>query len=362
MLLPPPSTLIQLNITQKQKLVNMDVNSLKAFSSGDVQHIWEEIKTLYSRSTTSSCKKAHTKEISTVDSDSESQQNVLKINDTHRTGRTKDSTVNKYDDTIPLSASPDITDMDSAEYSNNAASRRDTNSKEMFALLTKLKHVLSYPQIPKLVEPNSSSMQAPKSSTTAVRGRPSGPLLDINGKNGTRLGRRGRHYSEVWQEEDYLEPLSASTQKFQPLSDWGQLLRNYSDNHDGYYRDWLLQTYRGKLEVLRTSKSFKKRRKSDSRMRDSRVLHEDEQRDTLKVLHIFSSTSKYLKMYNFECHDCSCCHRLCLFRYNIRRLGESVAGLHVTKQTTVSFTPPVHPLQWSIHRAIISSSSTPYMS
>ena len=85
-----------------------------------------------------------------------------------------------------------------------------------------------------------------------------------------RLGKRGRRYREVWEEEDYLSSLllnrpslppqgtagsrsgtgntkqtktekgkeTVSVRSLQPLEDWSELIQSYSDTHDGYYRDW----------------------------------------------------------------------------------------------------------------------------
>ena len=99
-----------------------------------------------------------------------------------------------------------------------------------------------------------------------------------NGRNGSsdyhslRLGKRGRRYREVWEEEDYLSSLllnrsppppppqgtasaktgsagstktrtgtgkeTASLLSLEPIEDWSELIHSYSDTHDGYYRDW----------------------------------------------------------------------------------------------------------------------------
>ena len=50
----------------------------------------------------------------------------------------------------------------------------------------------------------------------------------------TRLGRRGRHYQDLWEEEAFI----SRTQQgaiFTPLQDWADLLPGYRDNHDGAY-------------------------------------------------------------------------------------------------------------------------------
>ena len=54
------------------------------------------------------------------------------------------------------------------------------------------------------------------------------------------LGKRGRLYSDVWSEEEYLS-ISESNRGVcpkGPLTDWSQLMKNYSDTHDGLYVQW----------------------------------------------------------------------------------------------------------------------------
>lgn len=52
------------------------------------------------------------------------------------------------------------------------------------------------------------------------------------------LGKRQRFYLDQWVEEDYLEK-SKQMHLFTPMRHWGDLLNNYSDNHDGFYREWM---------------------------------------------------------------------------------------------------------------------------
>ncbi len=281
----PPPVLVKLNLTQEPKnIVNMDLNSLKAFSSGDGQYIWEEMKNAYINSTIKSSKKAR---VFKLDTSSTLQKDDTESNPITVTDQSKS---NKYDDIIPLSVclvSPDSTDIDNVEHPYSTGSQRDFKSKELLSLLTNWKHIFSYPHTAKIISNNKSSKQVSKSAT-AVRGRNGAPPLEIaTTKNETLLGRRGRHYSDVWQEEDYLESLSVPmpSGKFQPLSDWNQFLRNYNENHDGYYREWLLQTYRNRLDALKSSKSFKKRRKNATGMLGSFVANDDEKQDILKVFY-----------------------------------------------------------------------------
>jgi hypothetical protein len=54
------------------------------------------------------------------------------------------------------------------------------------------------------------------------------------------LGRRGRDYDDVWREEDFIEKSGLGARGLRPLRDWSELLNNYSDSHDGYYREWAI--------------------------------------------------------------------------------------------------------------------------
>lgn len=58
------------------------------------------------------------------------------------------------------------------------------------------------------------------------------------GSSSAILGKRQRFYLDQWVEEDYLEK-SKQTHLFTPMRHWGDLLNNYSDNHDGFYREWM---------------------------------------------------------------------------------------------------------------------------
>ena len=52
-------------------------------------------------------------------------------------------------------------------------------------------------------------------------------------QNSAILGKRQRFYLDQWVEEDYLEK-SKQMHLFTPMRHWGDLLNNYSDNHDGF--------------------------------------------------------------------------------------------------------------------------------
>ena len=65
------------------------------------------------------------------------------------------------------------------------------------------------------------------------------------------LGKRGRLYDEIWDEEDFLKRKLCLLEKcndfdslvpFRPktILNWNQILNNFSDDHDGTYVDWLL--------------------------------------------------------------------------------------------------------------------------
>lgn len=52
------------------------------------------------------------------------------------------------------------------------------------------------------------------------------------------LGKRGRYYHDLWEEEDFVARQPAVGKAMKPLTDWSALLADYSDSHDGYYREW----------------------------------------------------------------------------------------------------------------------------
>lgn len=52
------------------------------------------------------------------------------------------------------------------------------------------------------------------------------------------LGKRGRKYSEVWEEEKFLSKMGL---KCAPLTDWADLIYNYHDDFDGSYRELMIK-------------------------------------------------------------------------------------------------------------------------
>jgi hypothetical protein len=54
------------------------------------------------------------------------------------------------------------------------------------------------------------------------------------------LGKRGRAYVDTWDEERYLRKEGYDENGIQVLDDWDELFRDYSDSHDGVYREWQL--------------------------------------------------------------------------------------------------------------------------
>lgn len=103
-----------------------------------------------------------------------------------------------------------------------------------------------------------------------------------------RLGRRGRHYAEVWQEEDYIASsvtgLDHTKRKAhrlrggfeQILTSWQDIFVNYSENHDGYYRDWFLNHLSQRDCKMSNSKSLKKRKKKRLNGKGSSGIYDDE--------------------------------------------------------------------------------------
>lgn len=79
-----------------------------------------------------------------------------------------------------------------------------------------------------------------------------------------RLGKRGRYFLDVWDEEDFVSRMKGPT-RLRPLQKWEDLFKpGYSDNHDGCYRDWLLgQQEAAKTRIHDAQLKKSKRRSSD---------------------------------------------------------------------------------------------------
>lgn len=62
------------------------------------------------------------------------------------------------------------------------------------------------------------------------------------------LGYRGRYFNDVWDEE----ALSKKRKQLEVVGDWRALFNDYSESHDGHYRDWSIRitpTLRHRLRV-----------------------------------------------------------------------------------------------------------------
>jgi hypothetical protein len=57
------------------------------------------------------------------------------------------------------------------------------------------------------------------------------------GKGVLRIGTRGRKYTDVWNEEDFLYKTRQES-LLCTVSDWSSMMSSYSDTHDGAYREW----------------------------------------------------------------------------------------------------------------------------
>mmetsp|Transcript_13070 Transcript_13070/g.19710 ORF Transcript_13070/g.19710 Transcript_13070/m.19710 type:complete len:656 (+) Transcript_13070:26-1993(+) len=65
-----------------------------------------------------------------------------------------------------------------------------------------------------------------------------GSSLSTSGYRSRMLGKRGRLYDDQWGEEDYMYKYGA---RCKYVSNWDELLKDYCDDHDGCYIDWLLE-------------------------------------------------------------------------------------------------------------------------
>jgi len=79
----------------------------------------------------------------------------------------------------------------------------------------------------------------------------------------TLLGKRGRYFLDIWDEEDYLSRIRTTT-NLRPLYHWNDLFHSpYADNHDGCYRDWLVNCQEA-AKVRLNDPKFKKSKKRSS--------------------------------------------------------------------------------------------------
>ena len=95
---------------------------------------------------------------------------------------------------------------------------------------------------------NNNSSSSSSSSSSCFRGN-TGSRKDTKrsksdtcpvgspGKGVLRLGARGRKYTDVWNEEDFLYK-TRQERLLSTVSDWSSMMRSYNDTHDGAYRDW----------------------------------------------------------------------------------------------------------------------------
>ena len=74
------------------------------------------------------------------------------------------------------------------------------------------------------------------------------------------LGRRGRRYTDVWNEEDFIHK-TRQHHLFRAINDWSSLVSPHSDTHDGSYRDWT--NHQSALLVNKLKKGFRHFEASD---------------------------------------------------------------------------------------------------
>lgn len=80
---------------------------------------------------------------------------------------------------------------------------------------------------------------------------------------GTHLGKRGRYFLDIWDEEEFISKIKTKT-RLCALNSWQDLFHDhYSDNHDGCYRDWLVGQQMDTKGRLLDNKHNKKKRPSD---------------------------------------------------------------------------------------------------
>ena len=104
------------------------------------------------------------------------------------------------------------------------------------------------------------SNRSPCTKVTTVHGEGGGKIKIANEKPLHFLGKRGRRYTDVWNEEDFIHK-TKQHHLFRAIDDWSTLISPHSDNHDGAYRDWSI--HQSALLVNKIKKGFRNFEASD---------------------------------------------------------------------------------------------------
>ena len=104
------------------------------------------------------------------------------------------------------------------------------------------------------------SNRSPCTKVTTVHGEGGGKIKIANVKPLHFLGKRGRRYTDVWNEEDFIHK-TKQHHLFRAIHDWSTLISPHSDDHDGAYRDWSI--HQSALLVNKIKKGFRNFEASD---------------------------------------------------------------------------------------------------
>ena len=104
------------------------------------------------------------------------------------------------------------------------------------------------------------SNRSPCTKVTTVHGKGGGNIKIANVKPLHFLGKRGRRYTDVWNEEDFIHK-TKQHHLFRAIDDWSTLISPHSDDHDGAYRDWSI--HQSALLVNKIKKGFRNFEASD---------------------------------------------------------------------------------------------------
>lgn len=69
------------------------------------------------------------------------------------------------------------------------------------------------------------------------------------------LGKRGRLYNDIWNEEDFLDKYK--TYSLSTCTDWSDIFKNYHDDHDGCYIEWFLHQLHQRKQVSSNQHSLR---------------------------------------------------------------------------------------------------------
>lgn len=142
----------------------------------------------------------------------------------------------------------------------------DGDSDLSQALMSKVSAVNSGTEVSRH-PPANAAASSPRKSSHSNRPPCTKGTSQIDGNRGIEkkkplhfLGKRGRRYTDVWNEEDFIHK-TKQHHLFRAIDDWSSLVSPHCDTHDGSYRDWT--NHQSALLVNKLKKGFRNFEASD---------------------------------------------------------------------------------------------------